>query len=99
MVMAPVRLALPAGGRLETYCTPIESAAGPEPDAGLTVSQGELDAAVHVTVFCVPIWATCTVWAGVWNVSPVPELIAPKFSDVLSTSIVGGSSSTTVNVT
>src|SRR5437868_3102598 len=100
MVMAPVRLALPAGGSVETYRTPIDSAAGPEPDGGLTVSHGEFDAAVHVTVFCVPLWAICTVCAGVWDVNPVPEFIAPKFSDALSTPIVGGpvTGSTTMNV-
>src|SRR5436190_9575602 len=99
-VTAPLTV-LPAGGNVETYRTPIDSAAGPEPDDGLTISHGASDTAVQVTVFCAPVWAIFTVSAGVWDVNLVPEFTAPKFSDALSTTIVGGtvSSGTTVNIT
>src|SRR5260221_5722269 len=96
-VIAPITLALPAGGTADAYCTPIDSAAGPDPDAGLTVNHGAFDAAVHVTGLGAPVWAMYTVWAGVWNRNPAPEFTAPKFSDALSTPMVGRS--ITVNVT
>jgi hypothetical protein len=101
-VIAPVTLGLPAGGSVATNCTPIDNAAGPEPDVGLTVSHGAFETAVQVTVLCAPVWTMFTVCGGVWDVNDVPEFTAPKFSDAWSTVIVGGpvgAVGTTVNGT
>jgi hypothetical protein len=80
-------LPLAVAGSIETS-TAIDNAPEPEPDVGVTVSHGESDATVHVTVLCVPLWTIFTVCAGVRNV-PLLVLTLPKFSFVLSTVIVG----------
>lgn len=74
---------------VDANCTATDKGAAPVPDAGDTASHGTLDAAVQVTVFCVPVCVTRTVCAGVWNASDVAVAMAAKFSAGRSMAIPG----------
>src|SRR5204863_1001784 len=76
-VIVPVTL--PDEGSDESYFTATLSAPEPEPDAGVTVSQGLLDVAVQAVP--APVCRKRIVCAGVVAPSAEPVLTAPNASD------------------
>ena len=80
--MAPVFVSVVVAGgtaSVDANWTATDSDAAPVPDAGVTVSHGTLETAVHVTAFCVPACVRRTDWAGVCDDRLVPLCTAPKF--------------------
>ena len=74
IVIAPADVLVSPGVNL----TPTFSAAGPMPDAGLTVSQGAFDVAVQLAE-PVPFWARRTTWGSVREANAIPVETAAKF--------------------
>ena len=64
------------------------SVADPEPDDGVTWSQGCEGVALHVT-FPAPTWVSRTFWGDVCERKVVPFVTAPKRSNALSRFIMG----------
>ena len=87
MVTAP--LAAPTAGSPAVNWTPIDKVAEPLPAAGLTVSHGWFEAAVHVTTPAAPPCVTRTTCGGVRDAKAAPVVAAPKFSAPRSVVITG----------
>jgi hypothetical protein len=91
-VMAPVTS--PVSGRLASNLAATLKAAGPEPEPGVTVSQGRLDVAVQENEPS-PDCVRRTTWAVVVATSAVPVRMAARTTVDLSIAVDGMATSTT----